>query len=282
MSPQLSPANAAIRGTRVGASEVAALLECGHPYLTAGDVYARLVHGVYRPSSTIMQMGHDLEAVTLKLGAERVGGGRWRRNTRTFVHRNLPLAATPDAMRPGELAEVKVVSHWAADDWAEGVPPHVQAQCDAQMLVTGRRLVHVFALMEGSRVATHTVEWNEYRQSAIALAVLRFRDEHLLTGKPPEDLPGELVLTVSGLEGTVVVDSGDLADYGNRVAELVLLRKAAEKSEEEARGALALGMAAAGAAQVIGPDWVAATSTSTTTGQVGLRFTSKRKGDKAA
>ena len=273
----LTPASEALRATRVGASEVAALLSCGHPYTTPGDIYARIVHGVRRPQKAHMAVGEELEGLVIRGGARRLDI-RVRRNSRTWVHASLPLAATPDATVPGHpaLLEAKTVSHWEAEEWADGVPPHVQAQAQAQMLVTGRLWCHVVALLGGSRWLTATLAADEEQQLDIAYAVARFEVNHLQRRIPPPDLDDELVLTIAAPEGTVAAQ-GDLADYGDRLAALAAARDAAEKAYQEARGALGLAMAAAGAALVVAADWRAETITAPATGLTSIRFDRRKR-----
>ena len=273
----LTAASEALRATRVGASEVAALLPCGHPYTTPGDIYARIVHGIRRPQNAAMGMGTLLEGTVLREGA-RLLGIRVRRNSRTWVHASLPLAATPDGTVPGHpaLVEVKVVSRWQAEEWADGVPPYVQAQAQAQMLVTGRLWCHVIALLEGSRVVVATLAADEEQQLDIAYAVARFEVNHLVPCVPPPDLDDELVLTIAAPGGTVAAQ-GYLADYGDRLAALAAARDAAEKAYQEARGALGLAMAAAGAALVVAADWRAETITAPATGLTSIRFDRRKR-----
>lgn len=271
---RLTAANEAARATRIGASEVAALLDCGHPYITKADVYARLVHGIRRPEKALLEMGHLMEETIFAIGKAKAEVPRARRNGRTYTHPTLPLAATPDGTVPGKSAivEVKLVSHWEADHWLDGVPDHYMAQVQAQMLVTGKEWCHLWSLHGGTEVKVHLVGRRSEWQHWITAAVNDFMVRHVYAKVPPaEAQEEEWALTVTGLEGTVYAD-GDLLEYGHRLAALTAAEKAAKEAKEEARGAMALAMAAAGASVVVAPDWRAEAKPAPATGKVGLWF----------
>lgn len=269
------------RARKVGASEVAALLPCGHPFMTPADVWSRIKLGWQRAPSEAMHLGSALEPVVLALGAERLGI-RYRRNRHTYAHPSLPLVATPDAMVPGHpaLVEVKNVSQWAAEDWWDGPPPHVRAQVQCQLMLTHRRFGHVVALLGGSRIGTWTLEADRGEQRAIRDAVRRFAREYLDTDTPPPGAEPELLLTVAAPEGTVNA-TGDLLAAGEALYVVTSELRDMGAREQWARDWLMEVMAEAGARLVVAPDWTAE-ARAASSGKWSLRFTRKRKGEQAA
>jgi putative phage-type endonuclease len=270
---RLTERNHELRATRVGASEVAALMPWGHPYHTRSDVYARIVHGVTRPANAAMEMGSLMEDAVFAWGKAKADVPRARRNARTYVHPTLPLAATPDGIVLGRSAivETKSVSGYA-DDWTDGPPRHFVTQCQAQMLVTGRQWCHLWAFVGGSRIETYLLEEDPLETAAIAIMVERFFHEHVYPRVPPEEaLEDDWALTVTGLEGTVVAD-GDLLDVGRRLNARTNEHDITNGFKEAARADMARAMASVGAKVVIGPGWRAEAKAAPTTGKVGIRF----------
>jgi len=261
--PRLTGGSIRIRGTRVGASEVAALLECGHPFVTPGAIYARIVHGLMREGSDLMSLGSDLEPAILHLGAERLGI-KVRASAHTYTHPVVPLAATPDALVLGapELVEVKLVTHWgAADFWSDGPPPHVLAQAQTQLLLTHRERCHVVALLSGERLGVWTVDADPDEQAAIVAAVAKFAMEHLQPKVPPPDIGPEFALTVYAPTGTVNATASTL-DAGDELADLYAAKADIEKRTDKLRGRLIMDMVHLNAAVLVAPGWTAKVQTS--------------------
>jgi hypothetical protein len=144
--PPLGDQNWIAREGRVSASEVAALMPEGHPYMDARDIYDRLV-GLRRMDapSPAMRLGTILEPAILAAAADFFDL-RVRTNSRTLVHPTLPLCATPDAYALGrrELVEIKYSGNPTA--WAN-LPAHVYWQAQAQLMAApGYRGVWVVVL----------------------------------------------------------------------------------------------------------------------------------------
>jgi hypothetical protein len=277
--PRLTQENIHLRGSRVGASEVAALLPCGHPFVTPADIYARIVHGINRSSTALMSLGSDLEPAILRIGAVRMGV-RARANARTYTHPDLPLGATPDALVLGapELIEVKLVSHWGADLWGMGPPPHVLAQVQAQMLVTGRRRCHVVAMLGGERIETHSIEADGGAQADIEVAVRSFGRAHLYPKVPPPDTPPELLFTIMVPEGTVAADA-DAVVAGDALAWAMGLVDEAEAPLRGLRSEVLGHMVRLGASTLTAPRWTAtAKPDQSGGGRASLTFRRRRHG----
>ena len=143
--PPLNDRNWAAREMRVSASEIAALMPEGHPFLDSRDVWDRL-SGLRLPiePNHAMQLGTILEPAILRAATMRWG---WRviTNSHTYVHRTSPLCATPDARIVGEDALVEVTYSGNPTSW-QSLPAHVWWQCQAQMMCTGAQRVEVAVL----------------------------------------------------------------------------------------------------------------------------------------
>jgi predicted phage-related endonuclease len=189
--PPLTPANAAIRSENVTASEVAALLPCGHPYATAEGIYDRLTLGAPDISSQAMRIGSHMEHAILRF-AEAEYGFRARANNRTFVHRKVRLAATPDAFALSALpwaltlerALVEIKMSGRVELWQE-VPPYIEWQARAQLAVTGRDVVYIVVLA-AMRLLSFAVYRDLERETELLAAVQRFWIDHIVAGVRPE------------------------------------------------------------------------------------------------
>jgi len=185
----------AIRASRVGASEVGALLG-HHPYTTPADIYARIVEGVAKSvSNTRVQLGIDLEGYVAKRWSLATGH-KVMRAWATFPHPDVLLSATPDYYVPHTgLLEVKVDRGGPSDDWVD-LPEHVYWQVVAQLACVGRDHGYVAALV-GSDLRQFTVDRNGADEARLLAAVHAFEVQHLAPKVPPQPIPGELVLTVA-------------------------------------------------------------------------------------
>jgi hypothetical protein len=185
--PPLGPANFIAREGRVSASEVAALMPEGHPYLDARDVWDR-VAGLRLSDDVLpnaaMRIGAILEPAILEAAAD-LYSWRVRANGRTLIHPTLPLVATPDGyvLNARELVEVK----WSGNPtgWIN-LPAHVYWQVQAQLMCApGFRAVWVVAL--AGRMKRWRVERNATASRRIARAVRSLMDS-VADGAPPEHL----------------------------------------------------------------------------------------------
>lgn len=168
----LSASQREARATRVGASEVAALMG-EHPYMTESDVYARIVDGVSREPSINMLVGAALEPHVLKLARDLLGLTGARGCSRAYIHPTLPLCASPDAFygRTG-LVEVKVTGAWSA------IPGHVWWQAQTQMMLTARDFV-VLVVLAGSSLTSVNIVHDLHAWARIIQEVGRFNENHL-------------------------------------------------------------------------------------------------------
>lgn len=168
----LSAIQREMRATRVGASEVAALMG-EHPYMTALDVYDRIVNGVVRETTMPMIVGARLEPAVLALARE-VYGIKAIACSRAYIHPTLPLCASPDAYSgPHGLVEVKVSGAWSKG--ASGA--FWQAQ--TQLMLTGRDWCDLVVLQGSMLLPIQRIDAEPTSWATIIKEVTRFNDEHL-------------------------------------------------------------------------------------------------------
>jgi putative phage-type endonuclease len=240
-----------LRSTRVGASEVGALMG-SHPYQTPADVWARLV-GAERPraESAAMAAGNALESTVAQMWAAKERR-KVHRCAMTYAHPEVALCATPDYYVPHHsLLEIKVSGDY--DLWRE-LPEYVYWQVMAQLACTGRIIGHVAVLL-GSSLRTYRVDFDGIAAGRMLDAVAAFDRDYVQTRTPPPDAGGELVLRVLAPEaGTVAADERD-ESLAYRMA---LAREQMSRGEEaykRCREELAAKLAGHGARLLQGRGW---------------------------
>jgi predicted phage-related endonuclease len=268
--PELSARSIETRRTRIGASEVGALLAL-HPYTSPARIYARIVDGDTIAQTSSMGVGKALEHPALELARDTLGL-KVHACSRTYVHPDLPLAATPDAYArvdwtahpeapalsglpagPG-LVEIKVSGDYSL--WTD-LPAFVEWQVRAQLALTGRAWAFVAALV-GSSLRTYLVERDAELERAMLDAVDRFDRLHLSPRIPPPTEDAELVLRWSLRTGEIVAAADpELSSLGDAYAGVIVSRRALEREEKSARAAFALELARKSGRLVIGSGWTA-------------------------
>jgi predicted phage-related endonuclease len=188
--PALTPANDAIRAVNITASEVGALLG-DHPYTDPGRIWDRLCDPFYTPDpqSESMALGVYFERYIAKYAAQRMGL-KLRANSRTRVHPEVMLAATPDYLvlnRP-MLVEVKlssIIYGWSEDSLAS----HIEWQARAQLAVTNRDVCIIAALV-GSKFYQIPVVREMRKERLMLETVELFVRDHIKTGvRPVVEIP---------------------------------------------------------------------------------------------
>lgn len=239
-----------LRRTRVGASEVGALMGA-HPYQTPADIWARLV-GASRPKpeTAAMAAGNFMEEPVAHMWA-REHGRKVVRCARTYAHDQVALCATPDYYVPHhELLEVKVSGDY--DLWSS-LPEYVYWQSQAQMALTGRVTCHVAAFVGGS-LRSFVVPADAHDQARMLHDVDAFVRQYVETRTAPPGASGELVLKVGANEGTTAA-----TDQEEALAVALWLARDAETTASAAakahREALAGRLAQTGARQMLGRGW---------------------------
>lgn len=177
----LSSAQREARRTRVGASEVAALLTppC-HPFTTPRAIYDRITEGAEVEVNAAMLDGALAEPHVLAM-ARRKWRLRARASTHAYTHPVLPVTASPDALLlDGEgLVEVKTTSA----KWLAQPPGYVVAQVQCQLWLTRRNYAQV--VVWNGRLSMFTVERDADVITAIREGVRTFWARHLAPRIPP-------------------------------------------------------------------------------------------------
>ena len=240
-----------LRATRVGASEVGALMGW-HPYVSRADVWARLSgHDRRKPETDAMRMGNVLESTVARLWADQQRR-RVKACARTYAHDVVPLAATPDYYVPHhELLEVKVSGD--RELWAT-LPEYVYWQVQAQLLCTGRTRCHVAALV-GGVLRTFQVDAEPGDQALMGAEVLAFMRDHVSAGVPPAGADAALVLKVQPPPPGTAAADGEDEDVAVQLRKEMAAERYAHLRVEELRGALAASLQVKGARTLQGRDW---------------------------
>jgi putative phage-type endonuclease len=278
--PGLTDKNHELRAGRVGASSVAALLDCGSPWTTPSDVYAHVVHGIsnFRGNKNAVEMGHRMEDLVLRMGSDRMDV-RVVANHITRVHPTLPLAVTCDAYVYGSKrripVEIKTASAWQSEEWADGeVPAHYLAQVQAQLMVAGGEYAHLWALIGGrdfvGRVIDADLDHPVWGQRVITERIERFWADHVEPRIPPVDATSDLLSSFIVPEG-VAAASGDLKTIGEMVNDLMSEKDTLEAALNDAREGLIGAMTRDGLRLVSDEGWTAEVKP-TKSGRTTLRF----------
>jgi hypothetical protein len=248
----------------VGASEVGAVLGCD-PWTTPLALFRRKRGLDPAPEDRpAMRAGRVLEGPVVQL-ARDVIPLPIRRNRVTFAHPSLPLFATPDGfVGRDRLLEAKVVGFRRLDAWDDGVPCHVRAQVQAQLLVTGRDAGYVVALV-GTELRVTLVERDVQYQATIADSVEAFVDRHVATGIPPDPLTfderwADLVDDVDGLPPLDVLAGEEIQLAGDRIVDIRGEVRELEDETDALRLLVLSAMADAGTSRLIGNGWTATAS----------------------
>ncbi len=281
---ELSKKNFEARRGRVGASEIAALLDCGHPYRKPYDLFANIVHGIdtFAGNALAAEMGHTLEPVVIRMGMSETGLVV-RRNSLTRKHPTLPLAATYDAVvvgtKPPEVVECKTASAYLADEWKDPMgqpigPPHYIAQVQAQLMISGGPRGYLWVLIGGRDFASVEVPRDEAIIAQIEERLTAFYAEHIIPRVAPDATPNSLLWAFDIPEG-VGAASGTLEIIGLEIARLMESAANTKTLLGEAREALIGEMRTRKLALATHTDWTAEAKPAKD-GKMGLRFTRSR------
>jgi putative phage-type endonuclease len=252
---QGSPEWYAERRTGYGASDA--------PILIQGDEGAwRQLHGEKlgllpdRAGTETMNLGKELEATILKIGAEREGW-RVRRVNHLVRHPDLGYVfASLDGRKIGDRRPIEV-KKWAVkgDDWGPAgsdiVPVRILYQLQQQAAVTGADAVEVIVLFGGSKVERFTVG----RDASMIDEILGLETAawaYVQRGEMPP-WPGEAPRRI-----VLAVDEIEVDDTLRNLVEIhetaAAQAKRAEQELEDAKNRLRAALADAGAAKGLMPD----------------------------
>jgi putative phage-type endonuclease len=177
----------------------------------------------------------------------------WMRATLDRRVGECPLARPPvDPSVPHReycALEIKCRSAFKANRWHADVPDDVLAQVTWQMAVTGWDHIHVAVLIGGNDYRQTVVRRDPDVEAFVVGEVTRFRDEHLLTGRPPAWDPqkADALIELDELMHPERVGETDVHGIGDVIeyAQLSAQKSAADKALKRARATL--GHLAAGA-----------------------------------
>jgi len=167
----------------VTASDVAAILGL-NPWHGALEVYmVKQGLAAETEESEAMEWGSALEPVIAERYAKRTGRevnmcGLLIRSKRypwlgATLDATTVIAVVPDH-RPVSVLEIKTTGASHADDWAEGVPPHIMPQVQTQMIVTGTTMISVACLIGGQRMVWVDVAYDDEMCERIIAATRDF------------------------------------------------------------------------------------------------------------
>jgi putative phage-type endonuclease len=216
----------------VGASETAGVLGVS-PWASPLSVYADKI-GAPRDdpddeTKERMRWGHLLEGVVLDELSVRTGlkirRAPQHRVTKHSDYPSVPMLCTPDAYvieeSSSRLCQVKTTSARNHNEWADGVPLHVEVQAQSEMAVCDREKNIVVALIGGQKLVWYEIERHQKFIENLEPEITKFWYDYVIPRiLPPSD---GSPATVRALERIHPDDSG---------AEVVLPEKAIAIDEE--------------------------------------------------
>lgn len=153
-----------LRKRGIGGSDAGAV--CGlNPYTSPMAVYYdKTSDSVDASDNEAMRQGRELEEYVAQRFTEE-SGLKVRKSNKMYWSTEHPfMYADVDRMIVGEDAglECKTVSPYSADKWKDGaVPLHYLVQCYHYMIVTGKRVWYIAALIFGQKFIYSKIEWDE-------------------------------------------------------------------------------------------------------------------------
>ncbi len=235
----------AVRGTGIGASDVASVLGCG--FRTPADVWAEKTGRV--PADDLSEIeriewGIRLEPMIVEAYSEpRYAGRMVQRGGELLRSIHHPWAlATLDAVtlhpEHGPIPlEIKTASAFAAGDWQDGPPEPYYLQVQAQLLVTGAGWGSVACLIGGQQLVWCDVQRDE---AAIARIVAecsrlwRYVEEEMM---PPPDASEEWAQVFGRVHPEIAGKVANLDDAADLVAEYEAAKAAVKEAEAREQAA---------------------------------------------
>lgn len=257
----LSEIQAELHRTGLGGSDGAAILGC-HPKRSALDVY--LVKKGLKPpfDNRFTNWGNKLESVVAEAYAEETGRQVFEPLDAPFAagligehgllrHPKYPyIMGFPDRLvfdttkGPGVL-ECKNTSAWLAKDWEEDVPLQHQVQTQHYLMLTGFKWGSIAALIGGNDARFMDMDEAPSFQETYVQALVRFYEDHLLPGIPPDVDPEKDAENLRYAFQAVAGVVADLPPNFEAIAERFEDLKAQVKGLEEEKERLATAIKAA-------------------------------------
>lgn len=178
-----------LRKKGIGGSDAGAV--CGlNPYTSPVAVYRdKTTDSVDMPDNEAMRQGRDLEEYVAQRFTEETGMKVRRSNKMYWSEEHPFMYADVDRLITGEDAglECKTVSAYNADKWKDGaVPMHYLIQCIHYMIVTGKRVWYIAAVILGQGFVYSRIEWDEEFAKQLIALESDFWNNHVLPGQMPD------------------------------------------------------------------------------------------------
>lgn len=178
-----------LRKTGIGGSEAGAV--CGlNPYSSPMNVFRdKTCETIEDIDSESLRQGRELEDYVAQRFMEATGLKVRRCN---YMFRSLEykfMIADVDRLVVGEDAglECKTVNAYNADKWKDGeIPLHYMLQCYHYMMVTGKKVWYIAAVILGKDFVYRRLEWNDEIIAHLIQAEKEFWENHVLTGIMPK------------------------------------------------------------------------------------------------
>lgn len=199
----LSPADLAIRKTRLSATDIGAIIGV-NPWRSAADVRAEKLYDLDPiTEDESIGIGNMVEPVLLDWAAKEL---------RCEIERPIPttvhpvhdfLCATPDAQIVAKLEGIEgktagiVRGQVDAGEWGEAgsddVPAAYKVQCLVQMSVMDWQVVHLAALIAGRGRVLYRIERSEEDIEGIIDIARKWLDRHVVLAEPCIDSAGNVL-----------------------------------------------------------------------------------------
>lgn len=250
-----------LRARGIGGSEVGTI--CGlNPWESAYTLAAKKLGKISAeiPTSEAMEWGTRLEAVIIDKFADEHPDLTIHRNVGTWAHNDRAWQiANPDALYEapdGSLGLIEVKTARYEDAWANGVPPHYQAQVQWYLQTLGLQHATVIVLFSGSKYREFQLDADQFEWGMNLAAVEEFK-KFVDNGNMP-DFSAPMASTYETVrqehpqidpDGEVEVGTlGNL--YYQAIAEVALAEEAANRIRSEILAAM--GKAKRG---LVGGEW---------------------------
>ena len=178
-----------LRKKGIGGSDAGAV--CGlNPYTSPVAVYRdKTTDSVDMSDNEAMRQGRDLEEYVAQRFTEETGMKVHRSNKMYWSEAYPFMYADVDRLIVGEDAglECKTVSAYNADKWKDGaIPMHYLIQCVHYMIVTGKRVWYIAAVILGQGFVYSRIEWDEEFAGHLIALEADFWNNHILPGQMPD------------------------------------------------------------------------------------------------
>lgn len=175
-----------MRRTGIGASESPCLVGLS-PFGTEISVWAEKMGLAEDRPTDAQELGVIIEDAAAALYRKKTGYET--AHFGTLRHPRFPwMLATPDLVVSGQrrIAQIKLVGHWMAHHWTEGVPDYVVCQVQHEMEVVDADVCDVIAIIDGTRLLILPVERDREMGRDLVEVCRVFMERYVETGEMPD------------------------------------------------------------------------------------------------